>query len=76
MEPSPECQALCVQSVPFPQPIGCERTTPLQNRFRDILGTKRCNEWREQLQPNDDNSFIIKPQMVEITPTKRQPCHY
>jgi hypothetical protein len=76
MDPSPTCHALCAQETPRPQPIYCEQTMPLQDRFLLILATKSCNEWRESLQPSSGTTLTIRPQDVGITPTKKDPCYY
>lgn len=76
MDPSPECQALCAQDTIWPEPIGCERTTPRQVQFRAILITRRCNQWRELLQPVSGINLKIKPQDVGITPTRKEPCYF
>jgi hypothetical protein len=76
MDPSPTCQALCASEDESPHLINCSRTTPLQNQFVNTVNSKNCNQWRELLQPVSGIPLIIEPQMIGITPTKKEPCYY
>lgn len=76
MDPSPECQALCASEDRRPQLINCMRTTPLQNQFVNTINAKTCNQWREELQPISGPALKITPEMIGITPIKKDPCYY